>query len=125
MKLIHYPGLPSLSDFGIEIPVLDTRATRTIEELRELPGTGALLDSLLITDRSENLSEEDLLRTHDAEYIDRLLHSDRINVLHDAYELIDENGNYQRFNPSSASYPLEQLYDVILTKASGSLHCMR
>ncbi|MFO7849884.1 MAG: histone deacetylase [Spirochaetia bacterium] len=125
MKLIHYPGLPSLADFGIEIPVLDTRATRTLEELRALPGTEDLIDSLLITDRRESLSEEDLLRAHEAEYIDRFLHSDRRGALYDAYELIDENGNFQRYNPSSAAYPLEQLCDVILTKTSGSLHCMR
>ncbi|MFW6343779.1 MAG: histone deacetylase, partial [Sediminispirochaetaceae bacterium] len=125
MKLIHYTGLPSLADFGIEIPVLDTRATRTIEELRALPGAGELIDSLLITDKPESLSEEDLLRSHDGEYVDRFLYSDRTGVLYDAYELLDEKGGFQRFDPSSASYPLEQLCDEILTKASGSLHCMR
>jgi acetoin utilization deacetylase AcuC-like enzyme len=125
MRLLHYPGLPGLAEFGIEIPVLDTRATRTLDELQAHPTIGRRVTRNLITSRGEALRREDLLRAHDPAYIERLANGDRIGALYEAYELLDEQGNYQRYSPAHAHYPLEELYEVMLTRASGTLHCMR
>jgi acetoin utilization deacetylase AcuC-like enzyme len=124
MQLLHYPGLPGLADFGIEIPVLDTRATRTIEELEAHPEIGDTMKSLMTTGQTESLNEEDLLRAHSRDYVARLS-NDRTNALYEAYELVDERGNFQRYDPGTARYPLEELYEVMLTRAAGTLQCMR
>ncbi len=124
MQLLHYPGLPGLADFGIEIPVLDTRATRTIEELEAHPEIGGMIEELMTNERSETLAEEDLLRAHSRDYVARLS-NDRTNALYEAYELVDERGNFQRYDPGTARYPLEELYEVMLTRAAGTLQCMR
>ena len=125
MQLLDYPGLPSLAAFGIEIPVLDTRASRTIEKLRAHPRIGTKMDQLLIRDKREELSRQDLERVHSAEYVERLMDGDRRGALYDAYELIDERGRYQRYSPHKAVHPIEELLDVMITKAAGTVQAMR
>jgi len=125
MKLIYLPDIPGLGDFGIQIPVHDTRATRCIEELEKDEQTRAAFHRGLITEAGDVLSEEDLKRAHSGAFVDRLLRSDTAGLLREAFELIDERGEYRRYDPSKAKRPLEELFGVILTRTAGTLRCMR
>ncbi len=125
MKFIYLSGLPGLNDFGIKIPVHDTRATRCIEELEKDERTRTMIRRGLIHYVGEEIGEDDLKRAHSDAFVDRLLRKDTAAVLREAFELIDERGEYRRYDPSEAVLPIEELLDVILTRTAGSLRCMR
>ena len=125
MQLLFYPNLPGLQHFGMQIPVLDTRATSTIEALRQHPRIGPVLDSVFITEQQEEITRDDISRAHNDAYV-RDLYSDRLeSLLFDAYELIDENGEYNRYKPELAQSPLTDIFPVMRTRTAGSLQCMR
>lgn len=125
MQLLFYPGLPGLQHFGMQIPVLDTRATATIEALQNNTRIGPYMQHLLSTEKSEYISREDLSRVHSSTYVQDL-YSDKLeSLLYDAYELIDENGGYNRYNPQLSQSPLTEIFPVMCTRAAGSLQCMR
>ncbi|MFW6207070.1 MAG: histone deacetylase [Spirochaetota bacterium] len=125
MQLLFYPNLPGLQHFGIQIPVLDTRATATIEALQQHTVIGPHMDTLLSTERSEEISREDIARVHSPPYVQDL-YSDRLEaLLFDAYELIDEHGRYNRYKPELAQSPLTDIFPVMRTRTAGSLQCMR
>lgn len=125
MHLLFYPNLPGLQHFGMQIPVLDTRATATIEALQRHPRIGPSLDTLLSTEQREQISRKDIARAHSEAYV-RDLYSNRLAaLLFDAYELIDENGKYKRYKPELARSPLTDIFPVMRTRTAGSLQCMR
>ena len=61
---------------------------------------------------------------HSKEYVKKLYSKELEKELIRSYELIDENGNYRRYNPSIATQPLKKLFKNILIKVSGSYQCM-
>lgn len=125
MQLIYYPDLPDFTQFGIQIPVLDTRATKTLEKLRSHPKLGPLVENILETRELEEVGRSDLARLHSPEYVEGL-YSDRLEeLLLKAYELIDENGDYHRYAPDQARRPLTDIFQVQMRRVAGSLQCMR
>lgn len=125
MRLLYFPGLPDLLQFGIQIPVLDTRATTTLERLSAHPIIGPRLADLLEQTPSEKISREDIARVHSRGYVDRM-YSDKLEeVLLEAFELIDEQGAYNRYDPAAAARPLTDLFGVQLLRTAGSLQSMR
>lgn len=125
MRLLYFPGLPDLLQFGIQIPVLDTRATTTLEQLSAHPSIGLQLADLMEQTPSEKITREDLSRVHSPEYVDRIYSEKLEGVLLEAFELIDEQGAYNRYDPSAAVRPLTDLFDVHLLRTAGSLQSMR
>jgi len=125
MRLLYFPGLPDLLQFGIQIPVLDTRATRTIEKLSAHPGSGHNIRKILETKQTESITPEDMARVHTSEYMDRLYSDGLESSLLEAYELIDTRGMYNRYDPSQAKRPLTDLFRLQLLRTAGSLQCMR
>ncbi len=125
MHLLYFPGLPDLLKFGIQIPVLDTRATTTLERLSAHPVIGTRLADLLEQTPLEKIEREDLSRVHSPHYVDRI-YSDKLEeVLLEAFELIDQQGAYNRYDPAAAVRPLTDLFDVQLIRTGGSLQSMR
>ncbi|MGC9312755.1 MAG: histone deacetylase family protein [Sediminispirochaetaceae bacterium] len=125
MHLLYFPGLPDLLQFGIQIPVLDTRATTTLERLSAHPIIGPRLADLLEQTPLEKISREDIARVHSRDYVDRI-YSDKLEeVLLEAFELIDEQGAYNRYDPAAAVRPLTDLFGVQLIRTAGSLQSMR
>ena len=106
--------------FGIGIPVAPNRARMCLEALRSNPATSEKVDSVLNTEDFPNFTIEDLKRVHKAEYVNDLYGGNREKRLFEAYELIDKNGNYNRYNPDTAEAPLSELFESILHIASGS-----
>ena len=115
----------TLYDFGIEIPVSDSRVTRTFEQLIAHKVIGTRVQQWHINKVEETITVGDLLRVHGREYVDKLYSDDLKNEIIRTYELIDSNGRYYRYNPQKASRPLAELFETIIAKAGGTLQCCR
>jgi acetoin utilization deacetylase AcuC-like enzyme len=115
----------SLLEFGIQIPIRDSRATKTFEALCREPQLGSNRNLWYLDRISETLNKEDLLRVHSADYVERLYSNRLKDEIISTYELIDTDGQYHRYSPDQASLPLEALFERIRVKAAGSVQCAR
>lgn len=115
----------SLEPFGILIPVRDSRSILTLEALKADSTLGPLVDQWHVRTVDERLSRDDLLRVHDAIYVERLFSKHLEEEILSTYELIAEDGSYHRYAPEKATLPLDQLFGRMLVKAAGSTQCAR
>ena len=115
----------SLTEFGIEIPVHDSRATLTFESLKSHPVLGPQISDWHIDTIREKVSKDDLLRVHSKKYVENLFSDNLENEIIRTYELIDAQGRYYRYNPANARLPLIQLFDRVLLKVSATIQCCR
>ncbi len=121
-KVIYHPQLEArLIDYGIEIPLKLSRVQKVYETLR-----AAGHESFLIIPKIENLPilEADLLeQVHDQDFIKRLMENGEgpEREMEKAYELKNDQGDYNRYNPKSAKFNLTHLRDSILRHARGTL----
>lgn len=106
-----------LPDYGIQIPVLDSRVSNTLEYLRR---RGCLSQDVLVNTITSRFEAEDLLRVHDGSYVQRLYGDGLESEILSTFELIDEFGNPYRYTPESASRPLRDLFSTVLKNASGT-----
>ena len=124
--ILYDPRQPhSLLEFGIEIPVMDSRASETFARLSSHPQLGSRRGDWHIDTIQELITREDLLRVHSADYVDRLFSDGLEAEITRTYELVDPLGNYHRFNPAGARLPLTALFERILTRAGGTIQCGR
>ena len=114
-----------LIEFGIEIPVLYSRVLNTFEFFKSHEILGPQVDQWLITKIGETINKEDLLRVHSGEYIEKLFSADLESEIIKTFELIDEAGNYYRYNPKKAARPLTLLFDRILAIVASTVQCSR
>jgi acetoin utilization deacetylase AcuC-like enzyme len=115
----------SLLEFGIAIPVMDSRAAETFSRLCSHPRLSPRIAQWHIDAVRERLTREDLLRAHSADYIGRLFSSGLEGEIIRTYELVDDRGNYHRYDPAGARLPLSALFDRILLRAAGTVQCAR
>ena len=115
----------SLIEFGIEIPVLLSRVLNTFEFLRSHEVLGPKIKLWHIRQIDETISRDDLVRVHSADYVERLFSAGLEKEIIRTFELIDDAGNYNRYNPNKASRPLIQLFDRILAIVAGTVQCCR
>jgi acetoin utilization deacetylase AcuC-like enzyme len=106
--------------YGIQIPSLDSRKTNTIKALKADSTLGRRKADWLIQDFPASISRDDLERAHSAEYLDRLLGENQEQTLMEAYELLDEQGNFNRYDPEEAEAPLGGIIEDVMTIISGS-----
>jgi len=124
--ILYDPRQPhSLLEFGIEIPVMDSRASETFARLSSHPQLGSRRGSWHFDTIQERITREDLLRVHSADYVDRLFSDGLEAEITRTYELLDPNGDYHRFNPAGARLPLTALFERILRRAAGTIQCGR
>ncbi len=124
--ILYDPRQPhSLIEFGIEIPVMDSRASETFARLSLHPRLGPRIDEWHIDAIRGRVGREDLARVHSADYIDRLFSGGLESEIIRTYELVDDDGNYHRYNPAGARLPLTALFDRILLRAAGTVQCLR
>ncbi len=115
----------SLFDYGIQIPIYDSKAVRTFAHLSAHPVLGPRKDRWHITRSSEVVNREDLMRVHAPEYVEKL-YSERLEQeIVSTFELIDAQGRYYRYDPDEAVRPLSELFVAILDKVSGTVQCGR
>lgn len=104
------------SEYGIEIPIVDDRASRVFNELQNLHPELQYTDLKIV----ETIHRSDLERVHQKEFINRLYGTDeelRQEVLK-CYELINANGDFERYNPTNQSKGFDELLDTILFQTS-------
>jgi acetoin utilization deacetylase AcuC-like enzyme len=124
--ILYDPTIPaSLLEFGIQIPIRDSRANKTFEALCSEPHMGSHRHLWYIDRVSETLNKEDLLQVHSADYVERLYSNRLRDEIISTYELIDSDGQYHRYSPEQATRPLEELFERVRTKAAGSVQCAR
>ena len=66
------------------------------------------------------ITREDLLRVHSPEYVDLVLSDAPEPAVMETFELVDENGNYHRYDPERAQMPLRGLVGRALSHMAGS-----
>jgi acetoin utilization deacetylase AcuC-like enzyme len=115
----------NLSEFGIEIPVMASRATETFARLAAHSVLGPLVSTWHIPEISEHVSRDDLLRAHSSNYVSRLFSEKLEAEIIRTFELIDADGNYHRYQPRDARLPFTVLFDRILRRVAGTLQCCR
>ena len=124
--ILYDPHIPvSLNEFGIQIPICDSRATNTFEALRRdprlRPGQNLWHHDKIL----ETLSRQDLLRVHSPDYVQRLYSDNLEGEILSTYELVDPDGKYHRYAPDLATKPLTDLFERILIKAAGTVQASR
>lgn len=124
--ILYDPSIPvSLIEFGIQIPVRDSRSVKTYQALIN-DVTLKPLQKLWHGDRIvETLTREDLLRVHSADYVGRLFSAGLEQEIIATFELIDAAGKYNRYTPETATRPLTDLFERLLLKAAGSIQAAR
>ncbi len=111
------------ADYGILIPIRTSKITKVLEHLENLEslkGKPWRLNAI-----SETVDRAALERVHAPKYVDRLYGSDLENEVLTAYELIDADGNHNRYAPEMALKPLSQFFDdsVLLHVAGTTQTC--
>lgn len=122
--IIYDPAQPvSFHEFGIQIPIKDSRARRTFESLKAHPLIGPRMGEWFTPKSRQRLERADLERVHDPAYIGKLF-SDALEAeIVKTYELVDFQGRYHRYVPAAASRPLNQLFGRIQDRVSGTWQC--
>lgn len=100
------------NEYGIEIPMVDDRASRVFESLKnEFP---PLEYTNLKTLKKIQL--HDLENSHDMDFLNRLFgtEDERQEEIYKCYELIGPHGNFDRFNPHNKKKSWASLIEIIL-----------
>lgn len=105
-----------MPDYGILIPIAPDRAKKVFDALKEK------YPQLEYTDMStvENFSRQDLERVHNKDYISRLLDNEKtleVEMLK-CFELINERGEFHRYDPTMAKKSLSSGFEIILKRVS-------
>ncbi|MBT8367078.1 MAG: histone deacetylase [Deltaproteobacteria bacterium] len=111
--------------FGIEIPVLASRAAKTFEFLKSHKVLGPRIEQWHIANIDEHITKEDLLRVHSKAYVEKLYSAELEQEIIRTFELIDDQGNYYRYNPNNATLPLTRIFDRTLNFVAGTIKCSR
>ena len=80
----------NMSEFGIEIPVYDTRASKSFEKLKSHAILGKKIKIWYVEKSKDKLTKTDLLRVHSKAYIDKLFSAELENEIIKTFELIRE-----------------------------------
>ncbi len=119
--ILHDENLrPAFRDFGILLPIASDKQKRIVNALREDPQTAPQLDRFLTTPDYAVVGPDEVALAHSAEYTARLYSDELEEVLIYTYELIDESGNYHRYDPAVATRPLGELRDSMLRYVAGA-----
>jgi acetoin utilization deacetylase AcuC-like enzyme len=106
----------NFENFGIEIPIADDRAKRVFIELKKLNSN---LNIFPLTQLLP-ITIQDLHRAHTQDYIDKLFSTEESlkNAMETCYELIDTDGNYNRYNPDNAKLAFSEARTIILNQVA-------
>jgi acetoin utilization deacetylase AcuC-like enzyme len=112
-------------EFGIQIPVMDSRASETYARLTAHPALGPRSAEWHIKDIHEPVLREDLIRAHSPDYVQRLFSSALEAEIVRTYELVDADGKYHRYDPATAVRPLAAMLDRVLVRVGGTTQTCR
>ena len=112
----------SLQDYGIQIPLLPERYTKTLSTLCEDKRLSQSVGHWLMRAETKPFSREQLLRVHAPAYVDALLSENPITVLAEVFEFKDSRGQFnERFIEHPSNRPMAELVEQRLAHAAGTL----
>ncbi len=114
-----------LEQYGILIPVRESKFRRTFQSLRAHPVLGPLQAQWHLEHSAAAITREDIERAHTEGYVNRLFSERLEEEVIRTYELVDEEGNYHRYDPSRAVSPLSKLLQRTLYGIAGGYQCCR
>ncbi len=104
------------SEYGIEIPIVDDRASHVFSALK------FLYPFLEYTDLNSisRITRVDLERVHTKDFMHRLFGTalERQGEIYQCYELVNDQGQFERFNPKNQKRDWKDLVDTILLQVS-------
>ena len=115
----------SFFEFGIQIPIFDSKASRTFAVLINHSHLGPRQSEWHCDRIDESITREDLERVHSVGYVARLYSKALEDEIIRTYELIDPQGHYYRYDPGAATEPLEGLFERIRQRVAGTTQCAR
>lgn len=120
MILLNQRRRAPLSEFGIFIPSSPDKVGPVLEALRVHPVLGPREAEWLIRPDDSAITREDLLRVNTSRYVDEVFGDGIEDVLIKVFELIDDHGNYSRYDPTKATRPLAEMFDRSLHGLAGT-----
>ncbi len=104
------------SEYGIEIPIVDDRAYKVFHSLQSLHPELNYTDLKNI----ESITRTDLERAHDKDFVARLYGTDAEikNEIMKCYELINSDGEFDRYNPKNQKKHFNELLKNVLFQVS-------
>ncbi len=131
MKIIHDPqDLLEVSRYGIDIPISFNNANEAIRRMLESRADTAAAShapagkpSWYVDTLAPAPDRKALEAVHDPAYISRLLDSEE-SLRHEimrTFELVDEDGEYHRYDPRCAQLPLQHLFQTLLARGGGAV----
>jgi acetoin utilization deacetylase AcuC-like enzyme len=116
-------------DYGIMLPIADTRAKRILEYIGLNESSATSLDSArrIAGIIPNSITREDIERVHSARYAEALFGDEKSleNALLTCYELIGEDGRFNRYEPESAAKPLTDIFKTTLLQVYGAYAACR
>jgi acetoin utilization deacetylase AcuC-like enzyme len=120
MVLYDKSALLDFPRFGIQIPALDSRKTRTMATLSGHPDLAGR-ETEWLTDRfSDDTTLEDMLRVHSAEYSEGFFDHRAEERFKVAFELVNSDGTYNRWDPENAASPLKDMTPLLMKMEAGT-----
>ena len=134
--------IPNYHDYGIMLPIARDRGKQVLDFINKnnvLKNKNFVLDFLsvkksliqaapdLLCENSDSLSlnRKDMERIHSKKYVDELFGDGLCAALLNTFELIDADGNPQRYEPDRASKPLNDLFGLLIAQTEGTyLACL-
>ncbi len=104
-------SLGSYTDYGIGVPLKDERVTKILEEFKNSP--------FLERRRSTHFFLSDLALVHERDFCARTK-LDPNGLVLEAYELINDDGSYHRYDPMAATKPLSDFINRALSHCEGT-----
>lgn len=118
--IIYDPQLrPDFRDFGILLPIAADKQSRIVHALRSDPQTAATAERFLTGPDYAPVGRDEIGLAHSPEYTEKIYSEGLEEALMTAYELIDQDGNYHRYDPSIAKRPLTELREAMLRYVGG------
>lgn len=104
------------SEYGIEIPIVDERASHVFSALKYLYPYLEYTDLKAL----EKITRDDLERVHTKDFIHRLLGTalDRQEEIYQCYELVNADGKFERYNPKNQKRDWKDLVETILLQVA-------
>jgi acetoin utilization deacetylase AcuC-like enzyme len=112
----------SLQSYGIQIPLLADRYTKTLAAVQADARLATCQERWLLRADPQPFTREQLLRVHASAYVEALLSSQPLRVMGEVFEFIDAQGQYNdRYVESASNRPMSELVEKRLAHAAGTL----
>lgn len=123
MKIIYHPKIDiTFTDYGILIPIAGSRSKKVFDQLVD----DKICNDYYDINNLPHISKEDLLLAHQEDFINRLFRDKKSleREILNTYELVDEDGNYHRYDPKIATKDITEAFEVVLKQVGATYKSM-